>query len=356
MGGVVVHRNGQAGMYVQEGSRIYTIADLTHLWVQLDAYESDLLWLRYGQHVEFTTEAYPGEVFTGTISFLSPELDPRTRTVKVRVNLDNPEGKLKPEMFVRAIVRTDVAAGGRVMDPDLAGKWICPMHPEVVRDEPGLCDVCEMDLVTTESQGYMALSGEEERPLVIPASAALITGTRAIVYVEVPGADEPTFEGREIVLGPRAGDWYLVKSGLAEGERVVTQGNFKIDSELQIRAKPSMMTPEGGGGGGHHHHGAEEPSEAGGRRRGQACSRSPRPLGARWRTSSGPGSESAGPGSPETPPPSGPPSRRWAKPSNASTGSSSRARRAPRGPSSRCTSRTTPSRDGGSNASTRRIG
>jgi len=89
---------------------------------------------------------------------------------------------------------------------------------------------------------------------VIPASAPLLTGKRAIVYVQVPGADRPTFEGREIVLGPRAGDDYLVKQGLKEGDRVVTKGNFKLDAELQIRAKPSMMTPEGGGGGGEHAH------------------------------------------------------------------------------------------------------
>jgi len=81
--------------------------------------------------------------------------------------------------------------------------------------------------------------------LVIPASAPLITGTRAVVYVQVPTVEKPTYEGREIVLGSRAGDYYIVKSGLSEGENVVTKGNFKIDSALQIQAKPSMMNPEG---------------------------------------------------------------------------------------------------------------
>jgi YHS domain-containing protein len=82
-------------------------------------------------------------------------------------------------------------------------------------------------------------------PLVVPASAVLITGRaldKAVVYVQVKGADKPTFIGKEITLGPRAGDYYVVKSGLMEGERVVTNGNFKIDSEMQIQAKPSMMT------------------------------------------------------------------------------------------------------------------
>ncbi|TFG49520.1 MAG: efflux RND transporter periplasmic adaptor subunit, partial [Gemmatimonadales bacterium] len=252
--GIVIHKNAQEGMYVQTGTRIYTLADLSVVWAKLDAYESDLSWLRYGQKVEFTSVSYPGEVFAGTISFIDPVLNPVTRTVKVRVNVPNPQGKLKPEMFVDAVVYSQVAAGGRVMEPDLAGKWISPMHPEIVRDEPGPCPVCGMPLVKAESLGYVgAAATEKDKPLVIPVSAALVTGTRAIVYLEKPGTKEPTYEGREIVLGPRAGDYYLVRRGLAEGDHVVTRGNFKIDSALQIQAKPSMMTPEGGGSAGHQH-------------------------------------------------------------------------------------------------------
>ena len=93
----------------------------------------------------------------------------------------------------------------------------------------------------------------------MPVTAVLLTGTRAIVYVQIPDADKPTYEGREIVIGPRAGDFYLVKAGLNEGDLVVTNGNFKLDSALQISAKPSMMTPQGGGGGGHNHGGMEMP-------------------------------------------------------------------------------------------------
>ncbi len=252
-GGIVIHKNAQEGMYVKTGTRIYTIADLSKVWVQLDAYESDLTWLHYGQAVQFTTESYPGQVFTGRISFIDPVLTEATRTVKVRVDVDNPDLRLKPGMFVSAVVRAQVATAGRVMSPDLAGKWICPMHPDVVKDDPGFCDVCGMALVPAESLGYVSAAPEgSDMPLVIPTTAALITGTRAVVYVEVPDQDKPTFEGREIVLGPRAGDFYLVRSGLKEGERVVTKGNFTIDAELQIQAKPSMMTPEGGGGGGMH--------------------------------------------------------------------------------------------------------
>ena len=86
--------------------------------------------------------SYPGEVFRGTISFIDPVLNDRTRTVRVRVNVPNSEGKLKPKMFVRATVKARIAEGGRIMDKHLAGKWICPMHPEIVRDEPGTCNIC----------------------------------------------------------------------------------------------------------------------------------------------------------------------------------------------------------------------
>lgn len=258
--GTVIHRSGQEGMYVQTGTPIYTIADMSEMWVMLDAYESDLLWLKYGQQVEFATEAYPGEVFTGKISFIDPYLNSVTRTVKVRVDVPNENRRLKPEMFVHATARSQVALGGKVMDPEMVGKWVSPMHPEIVKDSAGKCDICGMDLVPAAELGYVSAgSVESAKPLVIPVSAALVTGKRAIVYVSVPGQEMTTFEGREIVLGPRAGDYYIVRAGLEENELVVTNGNFKIDSALQILAKPSMMTPEGGGGGGHDHGGGSKP-------------------------------------------------------------------------------------------------
>jgi Cu(I)/Ag(I) efflux system membrane fusion protein len=204
-GGVVVEKSAFEGQYVSTGTRIYTIADLSQVWVKLDAYESDLPWIRPGQQAEFSTEAYPGEIFRGEVAFIDPILDPTTRTAKVRVNLENPGGRLKPETFVRAVVMAEMgeAAGGL---------------PH----------------------------------LVIPASAPLITGKRAVVYLETePGL----YAGREIVLGPRAGEFYIVEEGLEEGQRVVTHGNFKIDSAIQILAKPSMMNPEGGGPTPGHHHG-----------------------------------------------------------------------------------------------------
>jgi Cu(I)/Ag(I) efflux system membrane fusion protein len=251
--GTVVKKHVNEGEYVKTGSPIYTVADFSHVWLKLKAYETDLPWLHYGQDVEFTTESYPGEVFHGRISFIDPMLDQMSRTVNVRVNVLNEDKRLKPGMFVRARVKAWVAGSGKVIAPDLTGKWISPMHPEVIKDGPGSCDVCGMALVPAEELGYVS-ADEETAPLVIPASAPLITGKRAVVYVRAPGEDRPTFEGREITLGSRAGDYYLVKEGLAEGEKVVTNGAFKIDSALQIVAKPSMMNPERTGGMTDHEH------------------------------------------------------------------------------------------------------
>ncbi len=243
--GIVIHKNAMEGDYVETGTRIYTIADLSHVWVKMDAYESDLQWIHYGQEVEFTTISYPGEVFKGRVSFIDPYLNENTRTVKVRVNVENPKGKLKPEMFVRATVHSKVNAEGEIYDPELIGKWISPMHPEIIKDEPGSCDICGMPLVKAEEYGYVDPEVKESQPpLIIPDTAPLVTGKRAVVYVKVPNTERPTFEGRQIVLGPRLRNHYIVHSGLEEGEEVVVKGNFKIDSALQIQAKPSMMSPE----------------------------------------------------------------------------------------------------------------
>ncbi|OIQ51400.1 Cation efflux system protein CusB precursor [Pseudodesulfovibrio hydrargyri] len=194
-GGVVIRKDVNEGQYVKTGAPIYAIADLSSLWVVLEAYESDLPWVSLGQEVEFRTEAYPGKVFKGKVVYIDPLVNEKTRTVRVRLVVPNKDGSLKPGMLVRATQHKDKTA---------------------------------------------AKGGES--PLVIPASAPLITGKRAVVYVAVPDK-AGAYEGREIVLGAKAGNFYIVKSGLTEGEQVVTKGNFKIDSAVQIVAKPSMMNP-----------------------------------------------------------------------------------------------------------------
>ncbi len=252
-GGVVVLKNVKEGDYVKTGEALFRIADLSELWLHLQAFESDLAKLRFGQTVEFTVEAWPGEIFSGRIAFIAPDVDQRKRTVPIRVNVPNPSGRLKPGMFARGEVHVKLANENQVFAADLVGKWISPMHPEIIKNAPGWCDVCGMALVPAESLGYSTtIAGEP--PIVVPSSAILRTGQRAVIYVKQATAAGPAFTGRVVTLGAQAGRDVIIAAGLAAGEEVVTHGAFKIDSSLQILAKPSMMNPTGGGASPDHDH------------------------------------------------------------------------------------------------------
>lgn len=200
--GVVTKRFVRRGDYVNTGDPLYDVVDLSHLWMQLSVFESDLPWLREGQTATFTTPSVPGETFEGTVAFVDPVLDDRTRSVRVRIELPNKDGLLKPGMFASGAVKASVDRSGRAVTDDV--------------DDP---------------------------PMIIPSSAPLITGRRAIVYVQLPEEERPTFEARDVTLGPRAGEKYVILDGLEEGELIVVHGQFRIDSELQIRGRPSMMQP-----------------------------------------------------------------------------------------------------------------
>jgi len=241
--GVITRLDQRQGAWLMRGQRIAQVGDLTALWVLLDAYESDIALLHYGQEVELEVAAFPGQSFVGHVAFIAPELNQRTRTIEVRLNVSNPDGRLRPGMFARALLRASLTATGEVQRPEVAPVYRCPMHPEITAQEPGTCSICAMalDLVVPTQDGHAP--ADSALPLVIPATAPLLTGKRAVVYVELPNPERPSFEGRTVTLGPRAGEHYLVLEGLAEGERVVTHGAFKIDSELQIRGRPSMMAP-----------------------------------------------------------------------------------------------------------------
>jgi membrane fusion protein, copper/silver efflux system len=177
--GTVTELKVRQGDYVTEGGELYTVSDLSRVWVFAEVYESDLSKAGIGSRVEVTTDAYPGERFLGKVSFIDPVVNPRSRTIRLRAALPNPYGKLKPEMFVTARV-----------------------------------------------------FGKALKALAVPASAVLYTGDKNIVWVEtVPG----TYEMRAVQVGSRTGSDYQIISGITEGERVVTQGAFLIDSEAQLR-------------------------------------------------------------------------------------------------------------------------
>jgi Cu(I)/Ag(I) efflux system membrane fusion protein len=220
--GQVIEQKAFEGTFVNRGTSMFVIGDPKHVWLRLDSYETDYPWLRQGQEVTFETDAYPGEVFQGKVITIDPQFKVNTRTFDIGVIFPDQGGRMKSGMLVRAVIHAKLTSDGRIANDQMS---------------------------------------ESRAPLVIPASAPLITGKRAVVYVAVQDR-EGVFEGREIVLGPKAKDHYVVLGGLKEGEQVVINGNFKIDSAVQILARSSMMSLSGGHPAlGHHHHGGSEVME-----------------------------------------------------------------------------------------------
>lgn len=209
--GTVTMRHVALGDYVKEGTPLFEVIDLSHVWVMFDAYESDIPWVKMGDKIRFTIKSLPGKTFTGKVTFIDPVVNTKTRVAYVRTELDNPRGLLKPGMFTSGILKTML---------------------------PGV-----------------------ENALVIPKSSILWTGKRAVVYVKDPDKYEPVFEYREIVLGEDAGNYYVVKEGLEEGEEIVTNGVFSIDAAAQLLGKSSMMSPKGGKVLTGHNHGGQPMSK-----------------------------------------------------------------------------------------------
>ncbi len=236
--GTVISKNAKEGMYVTEGQQLYTVADLSRVWVWLDAYEIDLPFIRYGQEVEIIPLAIPGHKFKGMVSFIEPVLNNTTRTAKVRVQVKNENNLLKPNMIVRAVIKTKVGKNGAVVAAsDLEGKWICPRHPEEISDKPGICPESGLKLVKPQELGYY-IETKPQPAILAPANAILFTGKRGFAY---KAEKDNKFRGVEVELGPRAGDYYIINSGLEKGDNIAVNGAFRIDSALQLSGRPSMM-------------------------------------------------------------------------------------------------------------------
>jgi Cu(I)/Ag(I) efflux system membrane fusion protein len=278
--GTVIEKSIVENSAFKAGDALYRVANLDTVWVYLDIYEYDLAWVRYGQRVEIVAEALPGRAFEGMVTFVQPIVNEESRTIRVPVHVENDGHALKPGMFVSATIRAALARDGTAAPTGAEGKYTCPMHPQVLRDESGACPICDMPLEripppaaeperTPAAPAYVCpMKCEGERTydaegrcpvcrmrlepvaaaapgagvLAVPVGAVLDSGTRRLVYVETaPGLFAP----REVVLGPRAGAYFPVLEGLAEGDRVVTRGGFLIDSQFQITGQPSLFYPGG---------------------------------------------------------------------------------------------------------------
>jgi membrane fusion protein, copper/silver efflux system len=194
--GFVMKRNVVDDQHVMEGTIIYEVGNLDQLWVTLEAYEEDIEWISVGDKIEFTSRSNPGRSYEAEVNFIDPTFNPQQRTIRVRADIENSDHRLKPEMLVTGSLQSE----------------------------------------------------QQQEKLMVPASSVLWTGPRSLVYVKDPEAETPRFMVREVNLGPRSGDYYVIEGGLEGDEEVVFNGAFRIDSEFQLADRFSMMNRQPGTG------------------------------------------------------------------------------------------------------------
>ena len=183
--GTVIRKEVLQGAHVEAGDELYTIADLSHIWILADVYEYELGFVKHNQKATVTLSYEPGTVLNGIVGFVYPTLDPKTRTAKVRVELDNADDKLKPDMYANVELQADLGT-----------------------------------------------------KLAIPQEAVIESGQKQVVFLHHGGG---RLEPRLIQTGAKTGAWYEVIEGLKEGDHVVTSANFLIDSESRLKAVVDSM-------------------------------------------------------------------------------------------------------------------
>jgi RND family efflux transporter MFP subunit len=201
--GYITEKNILPNMYVQPDTKLYTVADLSTVWVNAQVFQPDIGKIKPGGAAQITVDAYPGKTFSGRVDQILPQVDPTTRTVRVRLVLPNPRLKLKPGMYVNVVLKV------------LLG-----------------------------------------RQLVVPASAVLQSGTRQVVFVN---RGDGNLEPRQVMTGARVGDEFIVTKGLKANESIVTSANFLIDSESQLQAASGSYVPPPPGSGSASASGSQSP-------------------------------------------------------------------------------------------------
>lgn len=240
IGGTVIEKLAEEGKYISAEGPIYRIANLSMVWLMLELYPEDAPRIRFGQLVQAELTSLPGRTLTGRVAFIDPRVDKAKRTVGVRVEFKNEKGELRPGDYAQAAIEIPIGPQGEIYDAELAGKWISPMHPQIILDQPGDCPICGMKLVPTSRYGYTEQPVAQPQSVTVPRSALLMAGEHSVVYVETePGR----FELRNVTLGPILKDSAVVLAGLEPGEEVATSGNFLIDSQMQLAGKPSLIDP-----------------------------------------------------------------------------------------------------------------
>jgi Cu(I)/Ag(I) efflux system membrane fusion protein len=198
--GHVIKKYALEGEYIEEGARLYDVADLSTVWIEAQVYEDDIAFLQAGLPVSAAAKSFPDREFSGKVAFLHPHLDTGTRTLKVRFDMDNPNHELRPGMYASVTLRVPITAL-HLLPPD-AGE----------------------ERRRSYAQGLV---------LAVPERAVIDTGRRKIVYRE---AEANVYEGVDVQLGPRCGIAYPVIKGLKAGDKVATAGSFLIDAETRLTA------------------------------------------------------------------------------------------------------------------------
>jgi membrane fusion protein, copper/silver efflux system len=184
--GIVIKIGAREGQYVTPQTELYSIADLSKVWVLVDIYEDDLPWIKIGDQTRMTVAAVPGHTFVGTLAYIYPYAESRTRTIKVRMEFDNPDLLLKPDMFADITIKADAIADA----------------------------------------------------IAVPSEAIIRSGTRQQVFIQrAPGKFEP----REVSLGVSSDGWTQIRDGIEAGEKVVVSAQFLIDSESKLREAAAKM-------------------------------------------------------------------------------------------------------------------
>lgn len=191
--GYITERNALPNVYVQPDTKLYAIADLSKVWVYAQIFQNDAGRIKPGDSAEVTLDAYPGRVFSGRVDYILPQLDMATRTLPVRLVFANPGLKLRPGMYVN--VKVNLPLG---------------------------------------------------RQLVVADSAVFHSGTKSLIFTY---SGNGIIEPREVQLGPRAGNQFVISKGVKQGEQIVTSANFLIDSEAQLQAAAGAFMPPPPGAG-----------------------------------------------------------------------------------------------------------
>lgn len=208
--GVVTHKAVHEGAHIKSGQHLYRIAELDRVWIYADVYEYELPWVKVGQHAEVALSYLPGKTFSGQVTYIFPYLEPKTRTVKVRMVFDNKAQDLKPDMYANVKIHVPVT----------------------------------------------------EEALVVPTQALIHSGERHLAIVSL---GDGKFQPREVEPGAEADGYYQILKGLHQGERIVTSAQFLIDSESNLKAAFGKMggTPEEGEGSEHQGHEGMETQSSG---------------------------------------------------------------------------------------------